>query len=305
MNGSPVFVTRDLRLAGVSYDEIRRNPHLTRLRRGAWVGPIASTDRLSDYLHMIEATYGNLPAGGVLSHASAAALHGLPVPYDEMRRVHVTRDPRHFSFIARHVRVRIAPLSENEITVLAGLPVTSLHRTLADIASTWSEAWAVAAVDEALSRGTAPEEIEAHLMGTTRVQGVAQARRVLMFADGRSGSPGESLSRHLIHQAGLPAPQLQRSFPWPGGIDMTDFDWDIAGGVIGEFDGYGKYVRSLPDGSTDPGNAIYQEKRREDRLRRRVRSFVRWGWAELRAPYPFIAELASALGRPYRTPGLI
>lgn len=300
-----VFVTSELRAAGITYDEIRTNPRLSHLRRGAWVASPATQNKLAGYLQMIAATYRNLPVGGVVSHASAAALHGLPLPYAEMGHVNVTRPQPHRPFTARHVRVGIGTLAPDEVISIQGLPTTSLARTIADIARTWEEPWAVAATDAALARGVTRLEILAPHGPGSRLVGHPQARRVIAFADARSGSPGESISRLLMHQAGLPAPSLQRRFVWEGGVDIPDFDWDLGGGVIGEFDGYGKYMRVAPDGSQDPARAVYLEKRREDRLRRRVNSFVRWGWEDLQHPESFIAPIAASLGVQFRPLGIL
>jgi hypothetical protein len=294
VSNNTVFVTRHLCEAGFTYDEIRRDPHLRHLRRGAWIGVSDASSRLERYVQLIKGTYGNLPSGGVLAHASAAALHGLPVPYDEMGQVHVLRPPRHWSFRARYVRAWTALIPDHDVTHLEGLPVTSLARTVADVTRTWNEAWAVAAADAALGMGLALHDLQDQLVHPHGLGG-PQARRVAAFADPLSGSAGESLSRYYIHQAGLPMPRLQGRFPWSGGVDITDFDWELAGGVVGEFDGYGKYVRLQPDGTADPAKVAYAEKRREDRLRTQVSTVVRWGWQELMEPSSFLVPLAAAL----------
>ena len=61
-----------------------------------------------------------------------------------------------------------------------------------------------------------------------------------------------------------------------GHRDRVDFFWRACRG-IGESDGYGKY--SLRSGES-PLAALKHEKSREDRLRRQVRSFSRWDYAE-------------------------
>ncbi len=297
------MVTAELRAEGFTYDEIRRNRDLRHLRRGAWIARDSPEDRSARYLQLISGTYGNLPLRGVLSYASAAAMHGLPLPYGEMSHVHVTRAPgaRHFS--ARYVRVHVGTLPLSEITTVQGLPVTTLSRTLADIARTWDEPWAVAATDAALNRSVTRADLSAALDSRPNLPGVPQARRVIAFANALSGSPGESISRCLMRDAGLPVPHLQTAYRWEGGVDVTDFDWGA--GVIGEFDGYGKYLRETPNGTVDPARAVYLEKLREDRLRRRCTSFHRWGWAELLDPQTFIAPLAESLGVPYRPIGVL
>lgn len=60
--------------------------------------------------------------------------------------------------------------------------------------------------------------------------GVARARRVAAFADARSGSPLESISRVAFDHYGLPAPILQATI---GGYERADLLWEMFR-VIGE-----------------------------------------------------------------------
>jgi hypothetical protein len=75
-----------------------------------------------------------------------------------------------------------------------------------------------------------------------RRHGVVTARAALEFADGRSKSVGESVSRVRMADAGLPMPQLQLNvFDGLGGwLARPDFCWEELG-VLGEFDGQIKY----------------------------------------------------------------
>ncbi|MFW8745876.1 hypothetical protein, partial [Mesorhizobium japonicum] len=103
------------------------------------------------------------------------------------------------------------------------------------------------------------------------------------FADAASGSAGESLSRVAIHRAGLPAPVLQQRFDDAAGLaGIVDFWWPEAG-VIGEFDGVGKYLRDLSGRGRDTAQIVIDEKRREDRLRALGFRVVRWGWRAARS----------------------
>ena len=104
------------------------------------------------------------------------------------------------------------------------------------------------------------------------------------FADPRSGSPGESLSRVAIHRLRLPAPELQvRVEDVRGLAGVADFYWpDIR--LVGEFDGVGKYLREGLTGGREPGEIVMAEKRREDRIRATGRGVARWGWDAARNP---------------------
>lgn len=108
-------------------------------------------------------------------------------------------------------------------------------------------------------------------------------RTVRSFVDGRSGSPGESLSRAVLHDRGWPPPILQQPFYDRSGlIGYVDFWWPQFG-VIGEFDGYVKYSQGRYLRGATPADAVVAEKRREDRLRAlfEVRTVVRWMWSDV------------------------
>ena len=82
--------------------------------------------------------------------------------------------------------------------------------------------------------------------------------------DGRGESPGESLSRIRIRQHDLPPPELQHVLHDDTGafLGRADFFWTECG-VVGEFDGMGKY-------GVDGGQAavaVHREKLREDAIR--------------------------------------
>ena len=66
-----------------------------------------------------------------------------------------------------------------------------------------------------------------------------------------------------------------------GVVGRTDFAWEEQR-VVGEFDGRIKYGRLLRPGQ-DPGDAVFEEKRREDAIRDEGWGVVRWVWSDLRA----------------------
>jgi hypothetical protein len=68
-------------------------------------------------------------------------------------RVHVTRNRRGSGIKRSVVQVNGAPLLPSEIVLIDGLPVTSLARTVLDMARTLPMTQAVAAGDRALGLG--------------------------------------------------------------------------------------------------------------------------------------------------------
>jgi hypothetical protein len=137
----------------------------------------------------------------------------------------------------------------------------------------------VVAADWALRQGATLVALRRVLDEVAPVRGRPRVERVLDFADGRSESVGESLSRVRIHELGFPKPELQRRLRdrW-GLIGFGDFAWDD---LIGEFDGLVKYTdRDMLRGRS-PSAVVVQEKRREDRVRATGHRVTRWVWADI------------------------
>lgn len=281
-----LHLRRSLRAEGFTDDEVLRMLRagdLTPVRRGSYVCGALPDDAGTRHALLVRAEVEHLADGVVLSHASAAVLHGLPVWAIPLRRVHATRARRTGGRSGTRVHVHAAPLDYHEIDVVDGLPVTSVARTVVDLARTVPFEQAVAVADAALHDGLVDREsLAAALARSAGWLGSPDARRVVAFADGRSASVGESRSRVAILRAGLPAPVLQwevigRSGRW---IGRVDFGWPELR-TVGEFDGVAKYGRLLRPGQS-AGDAVYAEKLREDELRAEDLGVVRWGWPALR-----------------------
>jgi hypothetical protein len=224
--------TADLRAAGYDRDELRRmvrSGALVAVRRGAYV-TAEPDDADARYLLAVRATVLALAKGAVVSHVSAAALHGLPLWGLRRTRVHVTYARDNGGRCGTHVHVHTAPLAADEIVVMDGLAATCLARTAVDIARTASFAAAVAVVDAALHAGLDAAALGVALDRARGWPGVPAARRVIAFADGRSESVGESRSRVAIAAAGLPPPELQWPVRLADGTAYTDFAWPSCDG---------------------------------------------------------------------------
>jgi len=105
---------------------------------------------------------------------------------------------------------------------------------------------------------------------------------MIPLLDGRSESPGESLSRVTIRQLGLPVPELQYVNVIDGNEYRSDFAW-IDRRVLGEFDGKVKYGELLRPGESAE-DVVMREKRRDASLRSAGWEVVHWTWAELMRP---------------------
>lgn len=288
--------------AGVDDGELRRlraARTLAVVRPGAFVR--ADDPRLGDpderHWLAVHAALARLAPDAVVSHVSAAVLHGLPIWDVDRSRVHVTRTRRAGGRRGAWTRLHAAPLEPDEVVVLDGVAVTSVARTVTDLARTVGYEQAVVIADAALAAGlVSPAQLVRAAERSAHRAGSPRARRVAAFADGRSESPGESRSRVALAWAGLPAPQLQHVVRAADGrpLGRVDFWWEHAR-VAGEFDGRAKYGRLLPAGRS-AGDAVVDEKRREDLIRDEDVRFVRWMWPDLDRFDAVAARLWRALG---------
>jgi hypothetical protein len=263
------------------YRSVRAGAFVT-IARGVFL-PTHAWKALSvdeQYLARVHAVAATSTAQHVHAFESAAALWRLPIIGAWPAKVHILADDgvsRSRAQWTAHARDGVAETRQVE-----GLEVTTLARTVVDIARTRPLSVSVAMADAALSatRRDRATELDLRLeIGRASSYGLARARHAVDFADGRSESAGESLSRVGIHVLGLPAPQLQHEFRDAEGSMFVDFWWPEFN-LVGEFDGFGKYLRSELLNGQSTADALMKEKRRENRLRALGPSVVRWEWAD-------------------------
>ncbi|MDA1361722.1 hypothetical protein O1R50_18990 [Glycomyces luteolus] len=112
-----------------------------------------------------------------------------------------------------------------DITVVDGLPVTRLARTLVDCAADLPRLEAVAAADQFLRAGIDAGSLAAALE-PVHGERLRRANATLLAADPRSESPMESWTRCLVSDAGLPAPVPQlRVHTLNGRSKFLDLGW--------------------------------------------------------------------------------
>lgn len=126
---------------------------------------------------------------------------------------------------------------------------------------------------------------------------VARIRQTVAFAHPGGESAAESESRVVMFRHGIEPPELQRRFSDRHGLIGRTDTWFEGVRGIGDVDGRPKYLdpRFAPRGA---GVAVYEEKRREDRLRALADGFARWGYAEGRSARLLLPILAAIGVRP-------
>lgn len=143
---------------------------------------------------------------GVIAGLSASALHGAKW-VDAMARVeiiHSNRNP------LSGIRVRGDRLSEDEIGVIDGIPVTTPARTALDLGCWFSTGEAVAAIDS-LAQATDLKMSDVDLLAQRYPgrRGIARSRTAVRLVDPGAQSPKETWLRLLLVDAGLPRPETQ------------------------------------------------------------------------------------------------
>lgn len=288
-------VARAARLAGEGSDRIAltrqvRAGSLVRVRHGAYTSALG-VDAVERHLQLVAATWPLLGENAVLSHSSAAVVHGLPTWERDLAKVTVTRPNGGHGRAGTWLHARLGKLEPDQVCQLHNLRVTSLARTAVDQACGLSFERAVATLDAALRADVRRSELEQVVRLAKRRHGIGVARAALTFADGAAESVGESFSRVLIARVGLPAPALQVEIRDQRGrwVARSDFGW-LEQRVVGEFDGRIKYLGD----EASVADTVIREKAREQAIRDAGWVVVRWTWADLSDPSAFRGRIQAA-----------
>jgi hypothetical protein len=285
-----VFSTEAARALGYTDDQIRHRRASGRwvaIRRGLYSSAEqwARFSRTPGERHVLEilAALHRLP-NAVAGFWSAGLLHGLPGPMTPLTRVHLIAgrgSPRRRDGII----LDIAQLSPEHVVEDSAFRATTVARTVVDLARRTKPIDAVPVADAALARGLATrEQLHSVLRFQAGWPGRVQAAKVIDFADPRSESPLESRSRVCFEELGLPTPELQVEICDEAGafLARTDFLWKEHG-IVGEADGKAKYAQGT-------AHLLWNEKRREDAIRRLGWEVFRWTLSEIEHQPKLVAE---------------
>jgi len=211
---SPVFTRTDACLAGLTDARLRTlvaRGRLERHRHGVYAQPEPRSGRDTAYLRRIEAATRHFTAGYAVSHLSAAALHGLPMPLGEWGPVHLTAiEATQCSRRRDGVTIHHCDSTLTSLTTRQGVVLTSVDRTLADCLRQFPPRVSVPLCDAALHRAlTSIGDLESELSTQRRWVGRPRAVAALRLIDGRRESWLESYSFVRLDEWGitLPVPQ--------------------------------------------------------------------------------------------------
>jgi len=227
--------------------------------------------------------------GAVLSHRSAAALWGIQRP-GERGRIEITipRATRSSAAIRRHR----AQLDPDEITARRRIPVTTLPRTLLDIAAVLSVEGLEGAIREAeYIHRLRPQDFGALLDRYPGQRGTAALRTCLRRLGhgprGRVRGKLELRFAALLARTDLPNPQLNALLELDGGWIEADCLWRTER-VIVELDG-GKAHRTR--------SAFESDRERDRRLQAAGWQVIRVTWRQMDEPAAILGDLRKLLRR--------
>ena len=221
--------------------------------------------------------------GTVLCHISAARVHGLALVDAPTGLTHVTRlrtrGARLYA-VKGSVKHHSGLLLPDETVQVDGVPVTSIPRTVIDLARDYGHRCGVVAADAAMALAVDPEGLYEQL--ERRVHDSQRATLLRVVADARPGaaSPLETLGRLVLTDLGYDDLVLQYPIELrPGWIVRADL-YSPAHRHVFECDGRVKY-RAATTIADDPEEALWREKRREDLIRGLGFGMTRLTWADL------------------------
>lgn len=247
---------------------------------------------------------GRSSTRAVISGRSAARLHGIETLNGdasvELTYPGNTRSrPR--SEWPQGIVYRSRYLPPEEITIVHGLRVTTVARSLRDIAVFHGVLPALVAMESALRKHVVTEEeLIREVTGTARYPGKKKVREAVGLASLSPDSAAESVARWVLLSYDIPGLmniQMQVRIVTSEGMKIVDFL--LNDDVILEIDGEIKYENGAYGRLLN--ETLREERRREVALQNKGFRVIRAGWKDLfpRGKYPpaLVTLVASALQR--------
>lgn len=291
MKPPPILTTQILLDRGRSKNAIAqalKDGELVRLRRGAYVDASSWSSLYPSDKHLTQMKALALLGQYIFTHESAALAHGLPV-LTIPRKIHLSALGNGKGAIAgTHRHCFDAP---PETVQVAGLTVTTAARTVVDCAKTLSLPEALCIADGALFRHlVTPTDLASALVSASG-RGVRTCRRVAELMSALAESPGETLTRLGLVQAGIgfteqywiygDHPPYRADFTIDGYMLIIEFDGDI----------------KFRDNSQQ---AVLAERKRERALQNEGWTVVRLEWKDVRNPGRVAALVRAGMKRAHR-----
>lgn len=248
-------------------DRALRSGELVLVRRGVVAGARCE----QDYAFHVRVQQARIRGLAVAGHGTAVELHRLERLGRPSSTIRLLK-PSGGAWRDKDVSVGVAQLPPGHVTVVNGVPTTSIARTVIDHARRATHMSGVVVADSARRAGCSLGDLEQVLADCREWPGAPHARAAVAFATPLAESVLETISRVVFAREGLPAPTLQVDLGDADGfIGRVDFLWPEQR-VIGEADGLAKYTDILD---------LHAEKLRQERLERAGWVVVRWTWDDI------------------------
>jgi very-short-patch-repair endonuclease len=283
-----IFVRQEALRVGVRDEALIagvRRGSIARLCRGAYTAPGPWTTE--QHRRLLARAGLRLYPDAALMGGTAVAAHGIPLFEVPSAPADLARP------IAREAKakgLRFRPLRHAIVTTQWG-PATDLATSLVQLTMDHGVLPGVASIDAALhSRAVGRDALGSAFDRVEGWPGSHRARCALAWCDPRAESLGESVTRAILLAAGYHV-ESQVPIADRDGVVFARVDLGIEGThVLIEFDGKVKYTEDGPD-------ALFREKKREDRIRSHGYVVIRVTWADLFHPERIIQAVRDALAQ--------
>ncbi len=284
---------------GIDRPELRRlirDGQVHRLHHG-WFSSRAPTDERDCHRLRLAALLQQYADRAVASDPSSLLLLGLPTYEPDWAVAHLMRTgPTGASRTKAHRKADLIVRPALDHPEAGRLPRTgrSVHPAVAvALAGLDHPCSFLVPADAALREGRVTvEELRLAVEVIGRRPGIERARAALPRCDARHESPGETVTAWVLHHLGhrtVPQFAVPGSEPFTPGGRGYRADLGIVGTkVLVEFDGRSKYAAAQD---------LWDEKRREDRIRALGWEVVRITWADLQHPARVQALVEAAIRR--------
>lgn len=184
------------------------------LERSVW-GVRAASPAI-DLISRCRLVTTRLRSDAIVSHVTAALLHGMPVPwwFEHDPRIHVAVPAPQPAPHAHGLIGHSLSLTEADPVTVHGIRCTAPERTWCDLGSRLELVDLVAAGDHLIHHRlplTSRSKLTYRLGRLGPVRGIRTLRAALPLLDDRAESPQESRLRVLLHLAGLPTPRINHA----------------------------------------------------------------------------------------------
>lgn len=287
-----VSLRRDLVAAGWTDHMLTRavrRGELARPRYGAYVDgrAWAVLDAAGRHEVTARAVVAASRTSVVLSHVTAATLHGTPDYGLDRTDVHLTRRDGRTGRAEAGVRQHRGRFVSGDETTVRGAPTMSATRTALELTTLLGIEPALVQVNDLLHRGltTIEQLTKRYEDGMERWPSTLRTDLVLRLADHRIESVAESRFVFLAWNQHLPAPEPQLEIADANGVvrARVDFAWPEYG-VFLEVDGRVKYEKYLRPGESVVDVVLREKKREELVCRLTGWRCLRVDWADLENP---------------------